>query len=163
MKWAEIVMDEETNSAVHEQALSREKQFELLYWDFVTAVTDRKKTIFDLSRWIVTLHGLVIGFVALRDVDFETYFFIVPLLIGCVGLLLLSGLQQELTSHRKTVAEIRYRVGGDFLDLTQDHVNVFRGGLKGRSNYWQVIAATHWIIIIASTIVSVAAVLLSAN
>ncbi|MEL7178440.1 MAG: hypothetical protein AAFN63_01295 [Pseudomonadota bacterium] len=153
----------ENNAPVKEPALSREKQFELLYWDFVTTVSDRKKTIFDLSRWIVTLQGLVVGFVALREVEFEVYFFVVPLLIGGVGLLLLSGLQQELFSHRKTVAEIRHRVGGDFLDITSDHVSVFRDGQKGRDNYWQVIAATHWIIIVVSTAISVLAVVLSAS
>lgn len=144
-------------------ALSREKQFELMYWDFVTAVTDRKRTIFDLSRWIVTLHGLVVGFVTVQDVDFESYFFVVPLLIGLVGMILLSGLQQELHSHRKTVAEIRFRVGRDFLDIASDHVNVFREGKKGRDNYWQIIAASHWIIIVGSTAMAVAAVVFLAS
>lgn len=109
----------------------------------------------------MALQGLVVGFVALREVEFEVYFFVAPLLIGSVGLLLLSGLQQELLSHRKTVAEIRHRVGGG--DITSDHVSVFREGQKGRNNYWQVIAATHWIIIVVSTAISVLAVVLSAS
>ncbi|WP_197917472.1 hypothetical protein [Thiosulfatihalobacter marinus] len=143
--------------------LSREKQFELLYWDFVTAIWDRKRSIFDLCRWIVTLQALVVGFVALREVEFEIYFFAVPLLIGGVGLYLLSGFQQELFSHRRTVAEIRHRVGGDFRDITIDHFNVFREGKKGRDTYWYSIATGHWIIIVVSTAVSVAAVLLAAS
>lgn len=134
-----------------------------MYWDFVTAITDRKKAIFDLSRWIVTLQGLVVGFVSLREFEFESYFFVAPLLIGCVGLLLLWGLQQELFSHRRTVAEIRHRVGGDFLEITSDQVNVFREGKTGKDNYWQVIAASHWIIIMVSTAVSILAVILSAS
>ncbi|MEM9436372.1 MAG: hypothetical protein AAGA15_04970 [Pseudomonadota bacterium] len=143
--------------------LSAEKQYELLYWDFVTTIADRKKTIFDLSRWIVTLQGLIVGFVAVQELRFEAVFCVVPLLVGAVGCLLLSGLNQELFIHRKNIAELQYRVGGDFLELSQEHVRTFRDGVKGSVNYWGLIKASHWIVILGSSVLAFGAVLISAG
>ncbi|MEM1236877.1 MAG: hypothetical protein AAGI10_07905 [Pseudomonadota bacterium] len=143
--------------------LSPEKQYELLYWDFVTTIADRKKTIFDLSRWIVTLQGLIVGFVAVQELRFEAVFCVVPLLIGCVGCLLLSGLNQELYIHRKNIAELQHRVGGDFLELSQEHVAAFRYEAKGPVNYWGLIKLSHWIVIVGSSVLAFVVVLLSAS
>ena len=152
--------------------LSREKQYELLYWDFVTTIADRKKTIFDLSRWIVTLQGLIVGFVAVQDLQFEGFFFIVPLLIGAVGCLLLSGLDQELSIHRRNIARLQMRVGEDFAELSGEHIAAWGNpdaasarGIKDRAkaNYWSLIKASHWIVVIGSSLLAAVAVFLASG
>lgn len=136
--------------------LSTEKQFELMFLDVVSVITDRKRTLFELSKWLVTLQGLIVGFAAVKGLAIGPEFLSAPLLIGLVGLLLNVSLSTELAEHRKSLALIREKVGGEFAALHKGFIDhhLGREGVKRRKNYWGNIAVSHKLIILVSTFVA---------
>lgn len=133
------------------ELMSREKQFELMYNDVVMVLTDRKRAVFDLSKWIVTLHGLIIGFASVQGLKIGIYFVGAPLIVGVSGFVLYLSIQQELKSHRIAIARIRERVGGDFYDIHREMVDKFIGRKTGGVGYWGLMSASHAMIILLST------------
>ncbi len=136
--------------------MSEEKQFELMYNDMVITLTDRKRAVFDLTKWIVTLHGLSIGFSTIKAAEIGIWFLGAPILIGLAGLALNRSIQMEMYSHRVAMAKIRDHIGGEFYEIHKEMVDKFlerKGQVK--LGYWDYISGSHSFIIIISTMVSV--------
>lgn len=133
--------------------LSIEKQYELMYQDMVFTITDRKKTSYDLTKWIVTLHGLIIGFMGLKGSEVGMMFVLVPLLVGIVGLALNWSIEKELNSHRTILAKLREKVGGDFYTFHKEMVDLFLNKTNS-FGYWHFIKLSHSFIILISSAVS---------
>lgn len=131
------------------------RQYELMFDDLIRTIADRKRTIFDLSRWIVTLQGIVIATAASKEISFSAAFVIAPLLIGMIGLMLHSGLNSELSSHRHALAVLRDRVSGPFAELNADFQNAWLHAHKRTDvTYWSRITMSHRMIILGSTAVA---------
>lgn len=135
--------------------ISIEKQYELMYTDAVQVSYEVKRAIFDLTKWIVSLHGLIVGFAAIATFKLDWYFILAPLLIGLVGLVLLQGFQSELNSHRKTLAQLRHSIGGDVATIHHEHVNrYYHNKNKSVLSYWNLIRSGHFLVLLASTAIA---------
>ena len=142
-----------------DENISRAKQLELMFQDAITVIADRKLRIFEVSRWMVTLQGLIVGLVATqRDLIGEVAIGM-PILIGGMGLWLNRALQGELNSHRKILARIRATVGGDFLKMHRDMVGFWLWNVPAKSAYWQRIDWNHLGIICISSLLATMAVI----
>lgn len=132
-----------------------EKQYELMYTDAVQVSYETKRAIFDLSKWIVTLHGLIVGFTAVADFQIDMMFLAAPIMIGVVGFILLQGFQNELDSHRRTLATLRARIGGDVAEVHKEHVNKYFYVKNSRKfSYWNLISSGHRLVLLGSTLMS---------
>lgn len=132
-----------------------EKQYELMYTDAVQVSYETKRAIFDLSKWIVTLHGLIVGFTAVADFKIDMLFLAAPIMIGVVGFILLQGFQNELDSHRRTLATLRARIGGDVAEVHSDHVRKYYHMKSDKKfSYWNLIASGHRLVLLGSTLMS---------
>jgi hypothetical protein len=143
------------NASLDSGLMSQEKQYELMYNDMVYTLTDRKRAVFDLTKWIVTLHGLIIGFASVQRLEVGIFFIGAPLIVGISGFVLNRSIQMEMESHRIAIARIRERVGGDFYDIHSDMVDRFLGRKPQRFGYWGLMSASHALIIFVSTLGSV--------
>ncbi len=137
------------------EILSREKQYEIMYSDMQMTIADRKSTLFEISRWHVTLQSLIIGFIAYNGENIEKIFIIAPLLVGVMGYILLKAISDELNSHRKTIALLRKNVGDDFYTIHKEMVDYFlEGKTPSATNYWKKIGNSYFWIITISTLAS---------
>ena len=134
----------------------------MLYRDMVATIADRKRAVSDLSKWTVTVQGLIVGFVGLQQTAIENYFAAAPILVGSSALALNRALHLEPESHRRTVANLRHEVGGPFLALTREMVDHYRGQRAASEDYWSRISANQVGIVLLSTVVATACVLLTA-
>ena len=139
----------------HTLIVTREKQYELMYTDAVQVSYETKRAIFDLSKWIVTLHGLIVGFTAVAQFQINMMFLAAPIMIGIVGFILLQGFQNELNSHRRTLAALRAKIGGDVAEIHEDHIQkYYHQSESTKFNYWNLIASGHKLVLVGSTIMS---------
>ncbi len=143
-------MSDNTNSNV----VSVEKQYELMYTDAVNVSYEVKRAIFELSRWVVTLQGLVIGTSVLEDVAISSIFVAVPILIGVAGLILNIGFQKELNSHRRTLAILRKDIGGAVQQTHAEHINAHYFDDRKVFDYWRIIKSGHMVIILSATLLA---------
>ena len=154
-------MNNETSKG--DNIVSLEKQYELMYNDAVSVSYEVKRSIFELSRWVVTLQGLVIGGAVLEDVDMSSVFVTVPVLIGLAGLVLNIGFQKELNSHRKTLAILRRDIGGAVTSTHSEHINAHLYEKRVIFDYWNIIKSGHIIIILFASLIAVLVVADSAG
>ena len=134
-----------------DKILSVSKQYEIMYNDLQLTIAERKKTIFDISRWHVTLQCIIIGFAAYNAEKIGKPFIFAPILVGLIGFALYKSVNDELNIHRKTIAELRKNVGGDFYILHKEMVDYFLEGTSPNFNYWARIKdCFFWVIFISS-------------
>ena len=141
-------------STTNGNAVSLEKQYELMYTDAVNVSYEVKRAIFELSRWVVTLQGLVIGAGVLEEVTLSPVFVTVPILIGFAGLLLNVGFQKELNNHRRTLAILRKDIGGAIALTHADHINAHYHNQRAFFDYWRIIKSGHIVIISLATLLA---------
>lgn len=145
-------------------SLSKEKQFELMYQDMNQTLSDQKRAQFDLTRWLVTLQAAIAGFSFLDGVSLNTWFAIVPLMAGAAALMLNHGFDRELLSHRRCLAEIRRKVGGDFEMIFADMVDRYKDGNKREyGSFFWIIGVSHDLIIIVASLTASAVIWFGAS
>lgn len=133
--------------------MSTEKQFELMYQDMNSTLSDQKRAQFDLTRWLVTLQVGIAGFSFLDGVTLSPWFALVPLMAGLAALMLNYGFDRELLSHRRSLAEIRRKVGGDFEMIFADMVDRYKDGNKREwGSFFWIIGFSHDLIIVMASV-----------
>ena len=137
-----------------------QKQIELCYQDTLKVIADAKQKLFDITRWIISLHALVLGAVFSKQIDFSWLVLLLPVFIGFAGLYLHHAVQTELTTHRRTLAVIRNKVGGLLYECNKDHVDYFLKQIPPRhQNYYLYYTDRTRLILMAAMVVSLLAVL----
>lgn len=139
--------------------MASDKQYELMYQDATSVLSDLKRTQFDLVRWLVSLQSLVVG-VAFAAADLVVVeMTVVPALIGVAGYYLWYSIATEMYFHRVTLARIRIAVGGDFAEFHKEMIAHYLGKQHDVGvNYWRMMRASQSMIIVAATMIAVAAV-----
>ncbi|ACM92624.1 hypothetical protein NAMH_1137 [Nautilia profundicola AmH] len=130
-------------------------QLSLTYQDTIDRIADAKKNLFEITKWIITLNSGVLGLFFSVNKDFSIYFTLLPILIGIIGLLLEYSISYELNVHRKTLANLRKKVGGLIYDINKEQVDLMLKNKKtSHKFYYFFYKFSNFSIIIFSSIIT---------
>lgn len=137
------------------ECMSLEKQYELCYQDTIKVISEAKQKVYEVTKWIVTLQTLVIGAAFSNKMNFSESLLLLPLFIGLMGAFLNKSISDELNIHRKTLADIRDKIGGVIYEVNKDQVRHFLNGDKpNHKNYFFSYNISNIAIIILSSFIS---------